>query len=86
MANKNQTPDTAKGQAEPEETKQAQELLDINELRTKHKVGKAIYAGVCAAQKWNPGKQISEEAFLQAVENFKTAPMDGRNAKEKEDK
>lgn len=86
MANKDQTQDTAKGQAEPEETKQAQELLDINELRTKHRVGKAIYAGVCAAQKWNPGKQISEEAFLQAVEHFKMSPMDGRNAKEKEDK
>lgn len=81
MAIKNQNTDTAKGTAEPGVTTQAPELLEIGELRTKHKIGRAIFAGVCTAQGWNPGKQISEKEFLQAVESFRTAPMDGRKAK-----
>ena len=77
MATKNQTTDTAKA-AEPEVTKPAPELLEIDELRKSHKIGKAIFAGVCAAQDWRPGKQISEEEFVHAVESFTGAPMDGR--------
>lgn len=82
MATKNKTPDTAQGAAaEPEVTKQAPELLEIGELRRKHKVSRAIYAGVCSANDWRPGKQLSEDDFLRAVEAFAGAPADGRPRK-----
>lgn len=77
MVTKNQNTDTAKV-AEPEVAKQAPKLLEIDELRKNHKIGTAIFAGVCAAQDWRPGKQISEEEFVRAVESFTDAPMDGK--------
>jgi|GEM_PF-413891 len=77
MATKNQNTDAAKA-AESEVTKQAPELFEINELRRKNKIGNAIFSGVCAANGWRPGKQISEEEFAQAVAEFTGASMDGR--------
>lgn len=85
MATKNQNPDTAKGATEPDVTKQP-ELLEIGELRTKCKVGKAIFAGVCAANDWRPGKRISEDDFAQAVAAFTGTPTDGRSHNESEAK
>lgn len=31
------------------------ELVPIDKLREQHKVGRATYAGVCAANGWRPG-------------------------------
>ncbi len=68
--------------AQPEVTK-APEFLEIGELRSKHKVGRAVFAGVCAAQDWKPGKKIAETEFKAAVEAFTGAPMNGaRSGKE----
>ncbi|MGI6254244.1 MAG: hypothetical protein ACOYJZ_01295 [Acutalibacter sp.] len=87
METKNQTKATAKGTAdELEATKKAPELLEISELRTKHKIGKAIFAGVCTANDWRPGKKISEDDFLKAVTAFTGAPAYGSPRKESEAK
>lgn len=45
MATKTQKPE---GAAAPE-------LVPIDKLRERHKVGRATYAGVCAANGWRPG-------------------------------
>ena len=86
MATKTNSKDTAQGAAVEPETTQAPELLEIGELRKKHKVGRAIFAGVCAANGWSPGKQLCEDDFLRAVAAFAEAPADGRPRKESEAK
>lgn len=83
MASKTQTPAPAPGAEQPRKHQQGPELLEIGELRSKHKVGRAVFAGVCAVQNWKPGKQITEEEFLAAVKAFTGAPMNGaRSGKE----
>ncbi len=77
MAVKNQSPaEVPDGTMQPEETK-VPELLEITELRAKHKISRAIFDGVCADKKWKPGKIISEAEFAAAVAEFTGAPMDG---------
>lgn len=63
---------TTKPAGQPEQT---QELLSIDALREKHKIKRPIFAGVCAANDWKPGKAMTEEAFLKAVADFAGAPM-----------
>lgn len=86
MANKINPNDTAQGATVEPKTTRAPEPLEIEELRKKHKIGRAIFAGVCAANGWRPGKQISEDDFLQAVAAFAGAPADGRPQKKSEAK
>ena len=85
MATKNNPKDTAQGAAVESETRQAPELLEIGELRKKNKVGKAIFAGVCAANEWSPGKQLSEDDFLRAVAAFAGAPASGQPRNKKKE-
>ena len=47
-----------------------------------HRVGRATYAGVCAANGWRPGKAMTEDEFLAAVAKFNNSPMNGRKSKE----
>ena len=68
MATKTQKPE---GAAAPE-------LVPIDKLRERHKVGRATYAGVCAAQGWRPGRKLTEEEYAAAVEQFTGGRMDGR--------
>ena len=65
MATKAASTPTATG----EQNKKAPALYDVGELRSKHKVGRAVFAGVCSAQGWKPGKAVTEEEFLEAVED-----------------
>ena len=58
-----------------DQPEQAQELLSIDVLREKHKIKRSIFAGVCAANDWKPGRAMTEKAFLQAVANFTGAPI-----------
>ena len=37
----------------------------------------SVFAGVCSAQGWKPGRAVTEEEFLAAVKNFENAPMNG---------
>jgi len=80
MATKNQTLGTDSINEQPEG--KAQELLEIGELRARHKISRAVYAGVCAANGWKPGKAITNEVFLEAVAKFTGAPIDGKPGKE----
>ena len=54
MATKAASTPTATG----EQNKKAPALYDVGELRSKHKVGRAVFAGVCSAQGWKPGKAV----------------------------
>lgn len=84
MANKATPAPTAAQAAGPKEAK-VPGLFEIGELRKKHKVGRAVFAGVCSAQGWKPGRAVTEEEFLTAVKNFENAPMNGaRSTKESE--
>ena len=55
----------------------------IEELRDKYKVSDAMFEGVKAAKKWKSGRQVEENEFTKAVEDFKTAPIDGRREEAK---
>ena len=68
MANKATSAPAATQAAGPQEPK-APGLFEIGELRKKHKVGRAVFAGVCSAQGWKPGKAVTEEEFLEAIED-----------------
>lgn len=77
MATKAQAPAPAPVAEKPEGNQQGPELLEIGVLRAKNRVGRAVFAGVCAAKDWKPGKQITEEEFLAAVKEFTGGPMNG---------
>jgi len=83
MAIKNQTTDALPDLADREIIK-TPELFEIDELRKKHRIRRAVFAGVCAAMGWAPGRRISEEAFLSSVRQFESAPMSGSPVKKKE--
>lgn len=76
MANKATSAPLAAQAAGPQE-KKAPELFEIGELRSRHKIGRAVFAGVCTAKGWKPGKAVAEEEFLEAVKQFENAPMRG---------
>lgn len=51
--------------------------LPIERLRELKKVSRAVFAGVCAANGWRPGRMMSEKEFTSAVDAFTKAPMTG---------
>lgn len=73
MATKTQKPE---GAAAPEL------VPDATSSAEQHKVGRATYAGVCAANGWPAGKAMTEDEFLAAVAKFNNSPMNGRKSKE----
>lgn len=76
MAIKNQTLDADPELTEkPAETNQ-QDLIEVGELCKRHKISLAVFAGVRAANGWTPGKALTSEEFLTAVEKFKNEPID----------
>lgn len=81
MASKTQTPAPASDAEQPRQHQKGPELLEIGELRSKHKIGRAVFAGVCSVQDWKPGKLIAEEEFLTAVKAFAGAPMSGARSR-----
>ena len=78
MATKSKPEATPAAAQQPE---QPQELLSIDTLREKHKTPWSVFAGMCAASNWRPGKAVTEEAFLRAISDFTGAPMDGPRRK-----
>lgn len=54
------------------------EFLRIEELKEKRQTPAALYSGTCAANKWGPGKMVTEAEYDAAVSTFKTAPMGRR--------
>lgn len=72
-------PETAPtGSQQPE---QLQELLPVETLREKHRITRPVFAGVCAANGWRPGRAMTGEDFLQAVAAFTKAPMGASQGK-----
>lgn len=58
--------------------------VEVGQLRMKHNISRAVFAGVCAAQGWRAGKFVTEAEFLGAVKQFTGAPMSGGPALGKE--
>ena len=83
MAAKEQKAEAA--QAAKPETK-TQELKTLDELRKKHKIGRAVFAGACAVNGWRPGRAITDEEFLDGVAKFTKGPASGSGTKESEAK
>ena len=80
MANKKPTEAAAPAQVEQQTVNP--KIFTIEQLRSEKKISRAIFAGVCAAQGWKPGKTVTEAEFLAAVEKFTSAPMSGDTKKE----
>lgn len=71
MATKKTAEAPAPAQAE------SSKVFTIEQLRSEKKISRAVFAGVCAAQGWKPGKTVTEAEFLGAVQKFTSAPMGG---------
>lgn len=50
----------------------------MERLQQAHKTPPAVFAGVCAANSWRPGKCLTETEYLAAVKQFTNGTMDGR--------
>ena len=50
----------------------------IEKLKSKLKISNAVFAGVKAANNWKTGKQVTQEVFKKAIDDFLNAPIDGR--------
>lgn len=83
MANKKPTGPASPDAAEQQPEAPAQ-YIEVGQLRTKHGISRAVFAGVCAAQGWKPGKSVTEAEFLGAVKQFTSAPMGRAQAVKKE--
>ena len=85
MAEKKKAGAVALGQTEQPAASpgaEAPEVFTIEKLRSEKNVKRAVFAGVCAAEGWKPGKTVTEAEFLAAVERFTSAPMCGAIKKE----
>ncbi len=51
------------------------EMLPIEQHREQLGIGRAVFAGVCAANGWKPGRTMTEAEFCGAVKAFTGAPM-----------
>ena len=73
MAEKKKAGAVASGQTEQPAASpgaEAPKVFTIEQLRSEKNVKRAIFAGVCAAEGWKPGKTVTEAEFLAAVERF----------------
>lgn len=68
----------------PTEFESPAQHVEVGQLRMKHNISRAVFAGVCAAQGWRAGKFVTEAEFLEAVKQFTGAPMSGGPALKKE--
>ena len=82
MASKKTTTGAAAPTAAEQQTPAPDEYVEIGQLRAKHRIGPALYAGVCSAQSWKPGKAVTEAEFLAAIQAFNSAPMGGAATRE----
>lgn len=56
----------------------------IEDLKNQEKTSDAVFEGLKAANGWKAGKEITEEAYRKAVDDFNRAPIDGRKISGKE--
>lgn len=57
------------------------DYVTIEELKVTKDTPDAVFEGVKAANGWRTGKMVTEKAYIEAVEAFGAAPMDGREVK-----
>lgn len=69
---------TDKPQKQPPETPQ---LVSVEELKDRHNTPDAVFVGMAAAKGWKPGKQASENDYIQAVKEFLDGPISGKKVK-----
>lgn len=69
MATKNTKPQDA--------AQDAAVLEDIETLRVRHGVSRPVFVGVCSANGWRRGRQMTAGEFLAAVRAYQKAPMAG---------
>lgn len=55
----------------------AASLEDIETLRVRYGVSRPVFVGVCSANSWRRGRQMTAADFLAAVEAYQKAPMTG---------
>lgn len=53
----------------------------IETWKDKENTPDAVFEGVKALNGWKTGKQVTETAYKEAVEQYNKAPMDGRVVK-----
>ena len=81
MVDKKKAGAVSPGQTEQKPEAPAQ-YAEVGQLRMKHNISRAVFAGVCAAQGWKAGKSVTEAEFLGAVKQFTGSPMSGAPGKE----
>lgn len=52
------------------ETASSETLVEVSKLKVKKKTPDSIFAGVCVAERWRPGKSVSEKDYDDAVKKF----------------
>lgn len=75
MATKTTKPDAVPEVPESAGITSSSEPLPIERLREECGVSRPVFAGVCAANGWRPGRVMTEAEFHAAVEAFTGAPM-----------
>lgn len=50
--------------------KESETLFSVEMLRDNTRLDEVIFAGVCAEQKWYPGKRVSKQVFDESVLKF----------------
>lgn len=57
-------------------------MKTIEELKAQHGISDAVFEGVKAAKNWKTGRQVEEAEFSAACDEFRNAPIDGRQSRE----
>ncbi|WP_018752671.1 hypothetical protein [Paenibacillus sanguinis] len=73
MAANNKAPSISQGPAP--------KLEEISELKRRLNVPDSIYQGMTAAERWKPGRQVTEAKFEEAVKRFCGNPISGKKVK-----
>ena len=87
MAMKNKAPEATTQTVAPAAVAEhgtSPELLTIETLRTRSRTPAAVFAGVCAARGWKPGRTMTGQEYAEAVAGFTGAARDGRTGPRKE--
>ena len=87
MAMKNKASDAAFQTVAPaavEERGTSPEPLTIEALCALNRTPAAVFAGVCAARGWKPGRMMIGQEYAEAVAGFTGAAMDSRTEPGKE--
>ena len=54
-----------------------EELVSVENLRTKNNTPEYVHTGVCAKMNWKSGKAVTEKEYQAAIEAFLKSPIDG---------